>query len=396
MDRTARYLFSFPNRGAEEIEFGILSSPVLAFRFAQVWERAKEEGVDLFDEESRRSFLRGLWQTSESISFDRLGDFHKKSAPKALDRYLETISRLLKQWRACDQDPVIWWKRTSNAEQVRMVRNAVKSVRFTMRCERRIWSERWHRPPWASIEGESFVKPPWASAGSELLLHSTSRVRNSPYKVVKTEAFLRGGISSIEAARTAAYLLFSEVLVRGLRFEFCGRCDLAFLPGKKQKYCSKQCGHIDSGKQSKSRTEPRKNMDRVRVASQAIVAWVDRGGRRDWRGSVEKKLSVTKVKSNKKGTKDEYLIAPSSNKSQWLGRCIRAASSPDDSPKRVRLTELCTGPGPSEEERKKVLKDLNAFYALIRQAQDRERSFKAKRATTPAANAERHPAVVPG
>lgn len=276
MNRTSRYLDSFPNRGAEEIEFGILSSPVFAFRFAQVWERAKEEGVDLFDEESRRAFVKGLWQTTESMSLDLLGDLHKKSSLKALDRYLETISRLLKQWRACDQDPVIWWKRTSNAEQVRMVRNAVESVRFTLRCRRSIWST--HRPPWASIEGASFVKPPWASAGSELLLHSMPRVRNSPYKVVKTEAFLRGRPSSIKAARTAACLLFSEVLVRGLRFEFCRRCELAFLPGKKQKYCSKQCGHIDSGKQSKSRTEPRNNRDRVRVASQGIVAWIDRAG----------------------------------------------------------------------------------------------------------------------
>ena len=356
----------------------------------------KRKGSISSTKRERRAFIKGLWQTTERVSLDQLGDLHKKPSPKALDCYMETISRLLKQWRACDQDPVIWWKRTSNAEQVRMVRNAVESVRFTLRCERSIWSARWHRPPWASIEGESFGKPPWASADSEPLVHSMARVRNSSYTVVKTEAFLRGRLSSIEAARTAACLLFSEVLVRGLRFEFCGCCDLAFLPGKKQKYCSRQCGHIDSGKQSKSRTEPRKNRDRVRVASQEIIAWIDKGGKQGWRGSAEKKLSDTKVRSNKKGTKDEYLIAPSSKKSQWMGRCIRAASSPDDSPKRARLTDLCTGPGLSEEERKKVLKDLNAFYALILQAESRERSVKAKRATAPAANVARRPKAGPG
>jgi len=269
------------------------------------------------------------------------------------------------------------------------------------------------KPPWASMAGEMIPAPAVLMAAKPMKKRELEQYENiygpvwdqepnASLRIVKSRPFMRAGPfmqaqqALGAAARQMAYLLFSEVLVQGLSVQFCLRCGAAFLFGKKQKYCSKQCGHIDSGKQSKSRTEPRKNRDRVRVASQAIVGWIDRGGRRDWRGSVEKKLSETKVKSNKEGTKDEYLIYPSSNKSQWLGRCIRAAGSSDDSPQRARLVGLCAGPGSSEEERKKVLKDLLTFYTLIQKAQSREQLFKSKRARPPAANATRRRAAASG
>lgn len=390
MNRTAifiaKFFDNFPNRGVEEITYGILSSPVLAFRFAQVWERAKTERIHPFDEKSRRQFVKGLLlQATESLSFEQLDLIEEESSLKALDCYLGTVSRLLKQWRACDQDPVRWWKEKGNVKHMRMVRRAVAATGFTLRCEKDAWSTR-PKPPWASIRDESFVKPTWASENSSRFF---TRFRNAPFEVVKSAPFLREALPPIEAARTVAYLLFGEVLVRKLIVEFCGHCDLAFLPGKRTKYCSKQCGHTDSGRQSKSKTQAAKNQKRVRVASEAIAAWIGSLSKKDWRLKAENALF------KEEDIKGKPLISNGAGKSQWLGRCIRAAGSPDDSPKRARLAELCTGPGPSEEERKKVSKDLNAFYALIRQAQDRERSFKAKRATAPAANAARHPKAGP-
>jgi hypothetical protein len=362
MNRTSIFIRRFPKR-IFETRYGILGSPVSAFHFAQLWESAKAEGVELFDKSFRKDIARPLarlaWArqlqflSEEKSSLKALLDrdrvleawVEEESSLKALDSYLEVLSLLLKQWRACNQDPVRWWKAADNQEQVVLVSRAVASISHGL-----------------LLTGDP--KP----------------------SITMTMAFGKEQEKSLlKMARTAAYVLFSDVLVENQKFQFCSRCEAVFLPCKKQKYCSKQCGHIDSGLQSKRATLIKLNRDRVREASKAVAAWIDRGAKRDWRGSVEKALFK---KRDKKG---KGLINGVSRKSQWLGRCIRAAGSPDDSPQRARLVELCTGPGLSEEERKKVSKDLNAFYALIQQAQSRERRFKAKRATAPAANAARRP-----
>jgi len=168
--------------------------------------------------------------------------------------------------------------------------------------------------------------------------------------------------SLLEMARTAAYVLFSDVLVENQKFQFCSCCDAVFLPGKKQKYCSKQCGHVDSGLKSKKKKQLTDNSDRLRVASNAITEWINlRRPRRDWRSYVENALT------------ENGLFVDQPRKSQWLGRCIRAACTEDESPRRARIARLCTGPGASKAETREVLKNLAAFYALIRQAQSREK-----------------------
>lgn len=366
MNRTAIFIKRFPRR-AIEMRYGILGSPAWAFRFAQLWECGQGEGVEFFDKSFRKDIARPLarlararqlqfpsteksslksWRERES-ALEAWVD--EESSLKALDSYLEVISVLLKQWRTCNQDPVRWWKAAENQEQVAHVSRAVASISY----------------------GLLLVERPKPS-------------------ITMTTAFGREQEDSLlEMARTAAYVLFSDVLVENQKFQFCSRCDAVFLPGKKQKYCSKQCGHIHSGLQSKKATQIARNRNRVREASKALAAWIERGRKRDWRGSVEEALLKTKTR------KGESLIVAVTGKSQWLGRCIRAAGSPNDSPQRARLVELCTGPEPSEENRKQISKDLNAFYALIRQAQSRERRFKMRQATVRAASVKRRQEAVP-
>jgi hypothetical protein len=149
-------------------------------------------------------------------------------------------------------------------------------------------------------------------------------------------------------------LLFSEALVENQKIQYCSRCDTAFMPGKMKKYCSKKCGHIDSALKSKKKKQSEDNSDRLRVASHAIGIWINRRSRRDWRSYVENVLT------------ENGLFFGQPRKSQWLGRCIRAAFTEDNSPQRARLAELCTGPGASKAKSKEVLKDLANFYALIR------------------------------
>jgi hypothetical protein len=169
--------------------------------------------------------------------------------------------------------------------------------------------------------------------------------------------------SLLEMARTAAYVLFSDVLVENQKFQFCSCCDAVFLPGKKQKYCSKQCGHIDSGLKHKKKKQLEDNSDRLRVASHAITEWINlRRSREDWRSYVENALTKN----------DLFFAAQSKSKSQWLGRCIRAACTEDNSPERARIARLCTGPGASKAETRVVLKNLDTFYAQIRVAQSRK------------------------
>jgi hypothetical protein len=402
MNRTAIYFEGLPYGGALEIGLGILSSPVLAFRFAQVWERAKSERIDPFDKMSRRRFA---WWLLFLTRIEGIQDppalIEEASSLKALDIYLETVFHLLKQWRACDQDPVRWWKETTHVEDVRRVQKAVASTSFVLECVRGYRGAQ-PKPLWASMAGELIPAPAVLMAAKPMKKREREQYENiygpawdqepnAPLRVVKSKPFMRAGpFTQAEqalgaAARKMAYLLFSEVLVQGLRVQFCLRrsCGAAFLYGKKQKYCSKQCGHIDSGLQSKKAALIDRNRIRVREASKAIAAWMDSGAKGDWRGSVEKALL-------KKYINGISLISGTS-KSHWLGRCIRTAGSPQDSPQRARLVELCTGPKPSEENLKKISKDLNAFYASIRQAQDRTRRFKAKHATTRAANAARRP-----
>lgn len=360
MNRTAKFLYSLPDMGIWSGGVGLLTSPVLAFRFAQVWERAKIEEVDPF-EMNRSRFAESLLTLTQLT-----GDHHPLtqgrggSSMKAQDAYLEVISRLLKQWRACDQDPVRWWTTTDNQEEVRQVQRAVASTIFSLRVERST-EDIQPKPPWGWMAGESIWPTRISKRETDAALEEWENAikPNAPLRVVKSMPLLRENRSLIKAARTMAYLLFSEVLVQRVRVEFCSRCDAAFLLGKKQKYCSKQCAHIDSGLQTKSKKTQKLNRDRVREASKAITAWLDSQSRRDWRRRVENALTK------------RSLILSETNKSQWLGRCIRAAGS-EDSPQRARLIELCTGPGDQAKEIEKVSKDLITFYALIRQAQCRE------------------------
>ncbi len=362
MNRTAKFLYSFPDGGIWEIAVGILQSPVLAFRFAQIWERANMEGEAPFD------MARLIFAGSVHCVTQLTGDDHPTNqgpngpSMKALDTYLEVVSRLLKRWRACDQDPVRWCTTTENQEELRLVQSAVASTVFSLKLARSHEGEQ-ATPPWSLMTGESMWSKKLSKRQTEAAFEAHEKAMNTPgpWRLVKSMPLLRERVSLIEAARTMAYLLFSEVLVQGITVRFCMRCDAAFLPGKKQKYCSPQCAHIDSGSKTKIKQTRKRNQDRVRVTSQAITAWINSNSKRDWRLRAENALAKKNLTLSVKG------------KSQWLGRCIRAAGS-EDGPQRARLTQLCAGPGAREEETEKASKDLIAFYALIRQAQCRENS----------------------
>jgi hypothetical protein len=359
LNRTTKFLYSLPDGGFWSGGIGILTSPVLAFHFAQVWERAKMEEADPF-EVNRSRFADCLHSLTQLTGDDHpMTQGRDGSSMKAQDAYFEVISRLLKQWRACDQDPVRWWTSTDNQEEVRLVQRAVASTIFSLRLERSTESIQ-PKPVWSWMAGESLRTRTTKRESAAALEEMRNNIEgNAPLRVVKSMPLLREKRSLIKAARTMAYLLFSEVLVQRLRVEFCSRCDGAFLLGKKQKYCSEQCAHVDSGLQTKSKTTRKLNRDRVREASKAIAAWLDSRSRRDWRRKAENALT------------QKSLIHKGTSKSQWLGRCIRAAGS-EGSPQRARLAELCTVPGASAEEIEKVSKDLITFYDLIRQAQCRE------------------------
>ena len=247
-----------------------------------------------------------------------------------------------------------------NQEEVRLVQSAVASTVFSLRLERSVGDIQ-PMPPWRRMTGESYLpeKRSKRKAAAALEAWKTAMERNDPLRVVKSMPLLREKVSLSEAARTMAYLLFSEVLVQGVRVQFCSRCDAAFLPGKKEKYCSPQCAHVDSGLETKSKMTRKMNRDRVREASIAITRCLNNKSR-DWRLEVENELAK------------KSLIVGGKKKSQWLGRCIRAAAGPEESLRRTRLAELCTTSGASEREIEKVSKDLITFYALIRQAQGRE------------------------
>lgn len=360
VNRTAKFLDSFPDGGLWEIGVGILQSPLLAFRFAQVWERANMEGEALF-EMGRLNFADSLHRLTQLTGDDHpMNQGPNGSSMKALDSYLEVVSRLLKRWRACDQDPVRWCTTTENQEELHLVQSALASTVFSLQLGRSREGAQ-ATPPWSSMTGESMWSKKLSIRQKVAAFEAHKKAMNmlAPKRVVKSMPLLRERVSLIEAARTMAYLLFSEVLVQGIRVRFCTRCDAAFLPGKKQKYCSTQCAHVDSGSKTKIKQTRKLNRDRVRVTSQEITAWINSNSKRDWRLRVENALAKKNLTLSVKG------------KSQWLGRCIRAAGS-EGGPQRARLTELCTGPGASEEETEKVSKDLITFYALIRQAQRRE------------------------
>ena len=267
---------------------------------------------------------------------------------KALDSYLPVILRLMTQWRACGQDPVRWWTAAKHQEDVRQLQKALNSTSFSLQLRPGSPNQQ-RRPPWSLMAGAS------RSSDEEVMYENFYSRRNAPVRLLKSSPFIRGMRSLPDIARTAAYLLFSEVLIRGIRFSFCARCGAAFYPGKKQKYCGPRCSHPAPGAISKEKSTRRDNLRRLNVASSALSNWIG-NPLGQWRDHVENELLKKSLKARV-------------NKSQWLGRCIRAAGLPRNSPKRLRLAELCTQREASDSESKAVTKLVSDLCVLIRKAQ---------------------------
>jgi hypothetical protein len=166
-----------------------------------------------------------------------------------------------------------------------------------------------------------------------------------------------------EAARSASYLVFRQLLLRRIKVSFCPRCGGVFELGKRTKYCCVYCARSATSEKAKFNVRARMNRARIMAAIEIIehlLEYPRSNNRKDrWRDKLEQEL------------RRRSLIEANAQASQVVGQWINAAHALDKSRELKKLVGLLTHSRTSTREGAKFAKMVSKLLSLVVQVNAR-------------------------
>lgn len=188
-------------------------------------------------------------------------------------------------------------------------------------------------------------------------------------------AHLSGQRSWTQAARTAAYALFGDFLLRHTEsIGFCTRCERPFQRGQKKNYCSLTCAHTNSASISRDKATREWRRKTFIDACQALIKWLAAGKRlrTNWPRDFQNTVPGFRTRDGKRPN-------------QTLAAYIRASRTELGSPERQKLFQSLQDLDTISQIQKKTKSDwdvqpeaFDAFLDNIKKAEEQGKEMPRK------------------
>jgi len=327
----------------------LLSSPVEAFRMAQIWSQGRQKKIERFGRTFRKRFFDQINKLVTKKSAERWAKAEVATQLSALDAFLSTSASLLRAWRSAGKLATRWWYENSN--QVMRMHHAQERLRRRYGLDWRFAPPLRTSMPWEVAASPEEAKP------------------ESSYDLIRPvllgTVYLADQDNIRQAARSVSYLIFRHFLLQKIKVSFCRWCGAVFeVTERRTTYCCDSCGKCDTSAKAKFESRSKKNLDRVKAAITILEDWLEHGKARRkiaWRTYLEIGLRQRKLIDGQYG-----------HASQIVGRWINASLSPKMSANRMSLAKLCTRSRPSSRNGAQVAAMVDKLLALIERAKATE------------------------
>jgi hypothetical protein len=321
----------------------ILQSSVKALRAAQICVLGIAKGVDRFSLEYREHFMKHLEVLVPPDCAKRWLRSGRVTRLRALDAFLGQSAALFQSWRAAGHCTSRW--RQENPRDVYRMQRAQSRVRYIRVKDSRFEVSERLSMPWEPV---SSAHPAQIEPERDELFDN-AHVGN---------VYLADQEGIREAARSAGYLVFRQLLLRKIKVDYCAWCGGIFEVKKKVRYCCPGCTSVGSSTEKKAEDRRQSQLRRIDKMTEVLEDWFGRPELRrniGWREHLEKELLENKLSD-----------ARPPRRSQIVGQWVNAVRVPDELSRLI--AQLRTQDQGSAESRVQILYTLPKLVSLLRRA----------------------------